>query len=124
MAAGTGPSGASGELRSHRLLRQMERLPWTPSRLTQHSICGHSGPQTTQKLQREVREKHQTGTRPLRSYRRKVQSGSPKLSDNGVALLNLLAAQLKVLPNRLLIEGHTDAHPYSGNGGSPTWPLS
>ena len=41
------------------------------------------------------------------------ETGSPKLSDSGVELLNLLATQLKVLPNRLLIEGHTDAQPFS-----------
>jgi chemotaxis protein MotB len=52
------------------------------------------------------------------------EKGSPKLSENGVALLNLLAAQLKVLPNRLLIEGHTDAQPYSSNTGYTNWELS
>src|SRR5580692_4545877 len=44
-------------------------------------------------------------------------SGSAKLSDNGVKLLNLLSAQLKLLPNRLLIEGHTDAQPFSNVNG-------
>jgi chemotaxis protein MotB len=52
------------------------------------------------------------------------ESGSPKLSDNGVALLDLLAAQLKVLPNHLLIEGHTDAQPFSGGGEYTNWELS
>jgi chemotaxis protein MotB len=52
------------------------------------------------------------------------ESGSPKLSENGVTLLNLLSAQLKVLPNRLLIEGHTDAQPYSGKTGYTNWELS
>jgi chemotaxis protein MotB len=52
------------------------------------------------------------------------QSGSPKLSDAGVSLLTLLADQLKVLPNRLLIEGHTDAQPYSGDNGYTNWELS
>jgi chemotaxis protein MotB len=52
------------------------------------------------------------------------QSGSPKLSDTGVALLTLLAGQLKVLPNRLLIEGHTDAQPYSANNAYTNWELS
>jgi chemotaxis protein MotB len=52
------------------------------------------------------------------------ESGSPKLSENGVALINLLAAQLKVLPNRLLIEGHTDAQPFSGDGQYTNWELS
>jgi chemotaxis protein MotB len=52
------------------------------------------------------------------------QSGSPQLSDNGVALLSLLSAQLKVLPNHLLIEGHTDAQPFAGGGEYSNWELS
>jgi chemotaxis protein MotB len=52
------------------------------------------------------------------------ESGSPKLSQNGVALLDLLSTQLKVLPNRLLIEGHTDAQAFSGDTGYSNWELS
>jgi chemotaxis protein MotB len=52
------------------------------------------------------------------------ESGSPKLSENGVALMSLLSTQLKVLPNRLLIEGHTDAQPYSNDTGYTNWELS
>ena len=52
------------------------------------------------------------------------ESGSPKLSENGIALLSLLSTQLKVLPNRLLIEGHTDAQPYSSDTGYTNWELS
>jgi chemotaxis protein MotB len=52
------------------------------------------------------------------------ESGSPKLSGSGIALLNLLAAQLKVLPNQLLIEGHTDAQPYSSGTDYTNWELS
>jgi chemotaxis protein MotB len=52
------------------------------------------------------------------------ESGSPKLSEAGIALLNLLANQLKVLPNHLLIEGHTDAQPYSSDTGYTNWELS
>jgi chemotaxis protein MotB len=52
------------------------------------------------------------------------ERGSPKLSVNGVTLLNLLSEQLKALPNHLLIEGHTDAQPYSGDTGYTNWELS
>jgi chemotaxis protein MotB len=52
------------------------------------------------------------------------ESGSPKLSDNGVQLLNLLAGQLKALPNQVLIEGHTDAQPFSASNGYTNWELS
>jgi chemotaxis protein MotB len=52
------------------------------------------------------------------------QSGSPKLSDNGVELLNLLSAKLKTLPNRLLIEGHTDSQPFSNDSAYTNWELS
>jgi chemotaxis protein MotB len=50
--------------------------------------------------------------------------GSPKLSSSGQALLALLASELKTLPNSLLIEGHTDATPYSNDGGYSNWDLS
>jgi len=52
--------------------------------------------------------------------------GSPKLNANGQELLTLLAAELKTLPNSLLIEGYTDATPYSGNIaiGYSNWDLS
>ncbi len=52
------------------------------------------------------------------------ESGSPQLSPSGVELLNLLAVQLKALPNRLLIEGHTDAQPFSGDSSYSNWELS
>jgi TolB-like protein len=35
-----------------------------------------------------------------------------------------LAAELKTLPNSLLIEGHTDATPYSGDTSYSNWDLS
>ena len=52
------------------------------------------------------------------------QSGSPKLSESGVQLLSLLAVQLKALPNQVLIEGHTDAQPFSSDNGYTNWELS
>ena len=52
------------------------------------------------------------------------QSGSAQLSQNGQELLALLAAELKTLPNQLLIEGHTDAAPYSTDTNYSNWELS
>ena len=52
------------------------------------------------------------------------QSGSAELSQDGRALLALLAEQLKSLPNHLLIEGHTDAHAYSKDSNYTNWELS
>ena len=52
------------------------------------------------------------------------QSGSAKLSPDGQALLALLAAELKTLPNQLLIEGHTDAAQYSNDANYSNWELS
>jgi chemotaxis protein MotB len=52
------------------------------------------------------------------------QSGSAKLSANGQELLALLAAELKTLPNALLIEGHTDATQYSTDTNYSNWELS
>jgi chemotaxis protein MotB len=52
------------------------------------------------------------------------ESGSPDLTDNGVKLLDMLAAQIRTLPNHLLIEGHTDAQPYSSDRGYTNWELS
>ena len=50
--------------------------------------------------------------------------GSARLSASGQELLALLAAELKTLPNSLLIEGHTDATPYSSDAGYSNWDLS
>jgi chemotaxis protein MotB len=52
------------------------------------------------------------------------QSGSAKLSESGQELLALLGRELKTLPNSLLIEGHTDATPYSSDSGYSNWDLS
>jgi chemotaxis protein MotB len=50
--------------------------------------------------------------------------GSAKLSESGQSLLALLGKELKTLPNSLLIEGHTDATPYSSESGYSNWDLS
>jgi chemotaxis protein MotB len=50
--------------------------------------------------------------------------GSARLSTSGQVLLALLAAELKTLPNSLLIEGHTDSTPYSNDNSYSNWDLS
>jgi chemotaxis protein MotB len=45
-------------------------------------------------------------------------------TDNGKQLLSLLAAELGKLPNRVSIEGHTDAKPFTGKSGYSNWELS
>ena len=52
------------------------------------------------------------------------RSGSAQLSVSGQELLALLAAELKTLPNQLLIEGHTDAAQYSTDANYSNWELS
>ena len=52
------------------------------------------------------------------------QSGSANLSPSGQEILALLAAELKTLPNQLLIEGHTDAAQYSTDANYSNWELS
>ncbi len=52
------------------------------------------------------------------------ESGSAHLSSSGQELLTLLAAELKTLPNSLLIEGHTDATQYSTDANYSNWELS
>ncbi len=52
------------------------------------------------------------------------ESGSAKLSGSGQDLLALLGKELKALPNRLLIEGYTDAMPYSDDNSYSNWELS
>jgi len=51
-------------------------------------------------------------------------SGSTTPNKDGKELLVLLAAELGKLPNKLSIEGHTDAKPYVGARGYGNWELS
>src|SRR6202012_3453074 len=51
-------------------------------------------------------------------------SGSANLNDNGREILGMLAKQLGTVPNRLSIEGHTDAQPYSNSSTYGNWGLS
>lgn len=52
------------------------------------------------------------------------ESGNAKPSAQGTELIRMLGEQLKSLPNRLLIEGHTDAKPYASEAGYTNWELS
>jgi len=51
-------------------------------------------------------------------------SGKATPSANGVELMTLLAGELGKLPNKVSIEGHTDAKPYSVQGNYSNWELS
>lgn len=52
------------------------------------------------------------------------ESGSSALSENGRDMVTMLGRQLKSLPNKLVIEGHTDAKPYASSNGYTNWDLS
>ncbi len=52
------------------------------------------------------------------------ESGSAKLSPSGIKLLTLISSQLKPLPNKLLIEGYTDAATFSNGSDYSNWELS
>lgn len=52
------------------------------------------------------------------------ESGKPQPSAIGKELLTALAKELGRLPNRILIEGHTDAQKYSGSEVYSNWELS
>jgi chemotaxis protein MotB len=51
-------------------------------------------------------------------------SGSPKLNVDGKDLLIALAGQLGSLPNKISVEGHTDATPYAKGSNYGNWELS
>src|SRR5579872_4101247 len=52
------------------------------------------------------------------------ESGKPVPTESGSELLTGLAKQLGELPNIVLIEGHTDSKPFSGDGSYSNWELS
>ena len=52
------------------------------------------------------------------------ESGRPVPTASGAELLTRLAEELGKLPNTLLIEGHTDSKPFSGDGSYSNWELS
>jgi chemotaxis protein MotB len=51
------------------------------------------------------------------------ESGRAAPTQSGAELLTMLADEVKQLPNKLLIEGHTDAKPFAAKGYS-NWELS
>jgi chemotaxis protein MotB len=51
-------------------------------------------------------------------------SGNAEPNNNGREMLIMLTQQLKDLPNKLSLEGHTDAKPYVGEGHYGNWELS
>src|ERR1019366_933052 len=51
-------------------------------------------------------------------------SGSAALNKSGQEMLTLLAVELGKVPNRVSVEGHTDAKPYTGKGSYSNWELS
>jgi len=52
------------------------------------------------------------------------ESGRPQLNRDGSELLVTLAQELGKLPNKLSIEGHTDAKPYATTANYGNWELS
>jgi chemotaxis protein MotB len=52
------------------------------------------------------------------------ESGSAELSESGQSILKLVSAELKQLPNKLSIEGHTDSTPYIEGAVYGNWELS
>jgi chemotaxis protein MotB len=52
------------------------------------------------------------------------RSGSPSPTQEGIDLLRRLAEQLGSIPNRIVIEGHTDSTPFVGDGTYSNWDLS
>ena len=52
------------------------------------------------------------------------ESGSSKPNGDGKDILITLAHQLGQLPNKIYVEGHTDAKPYAENSSYTNWELS
>jgi len=52
------------------------------------------------------------------------QTGSSSPSNSGKDMLKMMSSELGKMHNDLLIEGHTDAHPFASNNGYSNWELS
>jgi len=51
-------------------------------------------------------------------------SGSPRPTESGVEILSTLAAEIGKMPNKVVIEGHTDASSFVGRNDYSNWELS
>ena len=51
-------------------------------------------------------------------------TGSANPTPSGERLLNIVAAEIGKMPNKVLVEGHTDARPFAGGGSYTNWELS
>jgi len=51
-------------------------------------------------------------------------SGNSALNQSGREIAGLLAAKLGKVPNRISVEGHTDAKPFTGKSSYSNWELS
>lgn len=52
------------------------------------------------------------------------ESGKPDPNKDGQDILVALAKELSTLPNKIAVEGHTDAKPFMGKGNYSNWELS
>jgi chemotaxis protein MotB len=52
------------------------------------------------------------------------ESGNARPTESGSEMLQMLAAQLGKMQNKLLVEGHTDARPYASSKDYSNWELS
>ena len=52
------------------------------------------------------------------------ESGDAQPTESGIEMLRMLASQLGRMPNKLFIEGHTDARPYASGKDYSNWELS
>jgi chemotaxis protein MotB len=51
-------------------------------------------------------------------------TGSTRLHPLAIALLRAIAEELRALPNPIILEGHTDSHPYTATSTYSNWELS
>jgi chemotaxis protein MotB len=52
------------------------------------------------------------------------ENGSPTPTKEGLEVLHVVSDLVSKMPNRLMIEGHTDSVPFVGNSGYSNWELS